>query len=104
MATVNLHVRSNPYYSFNQPLDGYNYKFTVKWNLTTEKYYMAIKGLNNDVDIKGIALLPGKNLFDLGYVELGELWVIDNSNEDAPENPTYADMGERWTVEYTTVS
>jgi hypothetical protein len=58
--------------------------------------------VNNEVEINGIALLPGKDLFaPYGYYQLGQLWVIDNYQ--ANENPDYIDFGSRWTLEYTPV-
>ena len=69
--------------------------------ILASKWYLDIKGLSNSVDIKGIALLPGKDLLaPFGYGgQLGELWVVDNSS--GTENPNYDDMGTRWTLEYT---
>jgi hypothetical protein len=62
---------------------------------------MNIKGLNNSVDIKGLALLTGKDLLaPFGYSgQLGELWVVDNT--EGNEDPNFDDMGTRWTLEYT---
>ncbi len=100
---ITIKMRANPYYTDSVSLDGAVYKRRIHWNLTTEKWYMDIDGLNNSVSIKGIAVLPGKNLFDIGGYsgQLGELWLIDSANPDKPENPTYDDMGTRWVLEYT---
>lgn len=98
--TVRINVRAKPYYNGTKVLDGNKYKMTFRWNTRTEKWYMDLKGLNNTVEINGIALICGKELVGrFGYYELGELWVIDNSG--AGEDPNYADMGGRFTVEYT---
>lgn len=103
MTTIPISIKVNPYYNGTKSLDGNKYKLSIKWNLTTEKWYLNIKGFNNDVEINGIALLPGKDLFaPHGWVELGQLWVIDNSG--ANEDPNYDEMGSRWTLEYTTIS
>jgi hypothetical protein len=60
---------------------------------------MGIKGVGNDVDINGIAMLPGKDLLGKhGYYQLGQLWLIDNLGLD--ENPDYDNVGGRWTLEY----
>lgn len=101
MANVKIKVRSKPYYKGTKTLDGNVYLLTFRWNTFTSKWYMDILGLNStSVDIKGIALLPGKDLITLhGYEELGQLWLIDN--QDGPgQNPTYENMGSRWTLEY----
>jgi hypothetical protein len=101
MTTVNINVKVNPYYTGTKVLDGNTYKVTIRWNTTTEKWYVDIEGLTNDVDLKGIALVGGKDLLSPhGYGDiLGELWVVDNSGAD--EDPNYDDMGGRFTVEYT---
>ena len=78
-------------------------KLRIHWNTTTEKWYLSIEGLNNDVDIRGIALMTGKDLLaPYGYYELGELWVVDNQGENA--DPDYDDIGGRFTLEYTPLS
>lgn len=106
MSTITIPLRDKSYYTGTKTLDGYNYRFTIWWNERTEKWYFNLKGINNpNVEHNGIAMLPGRDMLqDFGHAELGQLWVIDNSNEDKPENPTYDDMGTRWTLEYTTVS
>ena len=100
MSTININVKVNPYYKGTKALDGNQYALRFHWNNTTEKWYMQIKGLNNDVDIKGIALLTGKDLLlPYGEYELGNLWVIDNSGSNT--DPDYDNMGSQYTVEYT---
>jgi hypothetical protein len=102
MSTIKIDVRQNPYYKGTKILDGVPYELRIHWNLTTEKWYLGIKGLTDDspVEINGIALLPGKDLFAKhGYEELGQLWVVDNSG--ANEKPNYDEFGSRWTLEYT---
>ena len=103
MSTITISVATNPYYVGTKTLDGNNYTLLIQWNLETEKWYLHLNGLSNDVAINGIALLTGKNLLaPYGYRELGELWVVDNSG--ANEDPNYDDFGSRWTLEYTTIS
>lgn len=103
MSTVAINVRSNPYYRGSKALDGNTYTLTVRWNTYTEQWYMDLEGATNDVAIKGVALVGGKDLLaSFGYRELGALWVIDNSG--ANENPNFADMGGRFTLEYTPVN
>ncbi|MCP4537155.1 MAG: hypothetical protein GY832_08400, partial [Chloroflexi bacterium] len=93
--TVTINLRQNAYYEGTKVLDGNSYRLTVHWNTTTEKWYMDVEGLNNTVDIKGIALLCGKDLLSpYGYIELGQLWMVDNSN--ANEDPNYDDLIGRW--------
>jgi hypothetical protein len=98
---MRIKTLSKAYYKGTKSLDGVKYAIQIHWNTYTEKWYMNIKGLSNDVDIKGIALLPGRDLFaPYGYsAQLGELWVTDNTSGD--ENPNFDDMGTRWTLEYT---
>jgi len=100
MSAIPINVKTNPYYRGVKSLDGSKYTLRFRWNETTEKWYMEIKGDNNDVHTAGIALLPGKDLLlQHGYIELGQLWVVDNSG--ANEDPNYDDFGGRWTLEYT---
>jgi hypothetical protein len=97
---INLHV--NSYYSGTKVLDGNTYRLRIHWNTHTQKWYMDLIGISNSVDIKGIALLPGKDLLRrYGYLELGQLWMIDNSN--AGDNPNYDDIGGRFELQYITV-
>jgi len=101
--TIKIGVKTNPYYEGVKTLDGSLYRLTIRWNPGTEKWYLDLNGLNNDVAINGIALLCGKELLgQYGYYELGQLWVIDNSGLD--EDPDYYEFGSRWTLEYTTVN
>jgi hypothetical protein len=103
MSTVLINVKQLPYYFGTKSLDGSTYKLSIHWNTDNEKWYLSLEGLNNTVDIKGIALLCGKDLLaPFGYYELGELWVIDNSG--ANEDPDYLEFGTRWTLEYTPVA
>lgn len=98
MATIK--VQKNPYYQGTVVLDGQNYTITLRWNTYTSRWYMDLTGLNNSVDIRGVALVCGKDLLDKhGYIELGQLWVVDNSG--ANEDPDYDNFGGRWTLEYT---
>lgn len=102
MSTIQINVRANPYYRGTKALDGNTYVLSLRWAAHTSKWYLDLVGTTNDVDIKGIALMGGKNLLArFGYAELGELWVIDNSGAD--EDPNFADMGGRFTLEYTTL-
>jgi hypothetical protein len=98
--TVPINLRVRPYYRGTKTLDNNSYNLSIHWNVNTSKWYLDIVGITNDVSIKGMAILAGKNLLaPYGYYELGELWVIDNSG--ANEDPNYADIGVRFTLEYT---
>lgn len=101
MANQVIKIRSKQNYQGVKSIEGFVYRFKFVWNTFASKWYMDILGLNNVVDIKGIALLPGRDLITLhGYSELGgQLWLYDNRAGPA-ENPTFADMGTRWTLEY----
>jgi hypothetical protein len=99
MSNVVINVRTLPYYEGTKVLDGNTYKLKFRWNSYKSVWYMDIKGVNNEVDRKGIAMLPGKDLFEIfGYYQLGQLWVIDGFG--AGENPDYDNFGSRWTLEY----
>jgi len=100
---MTIRIRMVPKYEYwgEKSLDGARYRLSFRYLDYTAKWYLDIKGLNNDVDKKGIALLPGKDLLaTFGYgAELGQLWVVDNTQGN--ENPNFNDMGTRWTLEYT---
>lgn len=99
---MNINVKNKSYYSGTKVLDGNTYNLTFRWNVYTAKWYIDIDGVSNDISLSGIALLCGKNLLaSHGHVELGQLWVVDNSG--AGEDPTFDEMGGRFTVEYTPV-
>ena len=52
------------------------------------------------MDVKGIAILPGKDLFAaFGEYQLGTLFLIDN--QGANEAPNFDDICSRFTLEYT---
>ena len=90
-----------PYYEGNKTLDGNQYKVRITWNGTTEKWYLDLTQLSDSsVSIKGMALLPGKDLLSPhGYAHiLGELWVEDTAGTE--DNPTYEGMGDRWRFRY----
>ncbi len=101
--TIKINVRQNAYYDGTKSLDGNAYLLGFHWNLTTEKWYLNIKGQSNDVEINGLALVTGKDLLSShGYSELGQLWVIDNSGSG--EDPNFEEFGSRWTLEYTEIA
>jgi hypothetical protein len=98
--TVPINLRVRPYYRGTKTLDSNNYNLYIHWNTNTEKWYLDLEGITNEVAIRGIALLGGKDLLaPFGYNELGSLWVVDNSGKN--EDPNYADIGTRFTLEYT---
>lgn len=92
-----------PYFTGSKRLDGNTYRLTFRWNTTSEKWYLDITGVSNGVDIRGVALMAGKDLLHPhGYSELGQLWVIDGLDQD--EDPKFESFGERHTLEYTPVA
>lgn len=101
MTNQKIKIRSKQNYQGIKTLEGDSYRLKFRWNPFSLKWYMDIKGLGNEVDIKGTALLPGRDLITLhGYSALpGQLWLYDNRT-GAAENPTFSDMGTRWTLEY----
>lgn len=95
-----INVAQKAYYTGTKSLDGNTYRLTFRWNTYAEKWYIDIVGLSNTVDIKSIALLGGKDLLAThGYLELGQLWVVDNAGING--DPNFDEMGERYTLEYT---
>jgi hypothetical protein len=99
--TVRIKLLPKPYYQGQKSLEGVPYQFKFYWNTTTLQWYMAMKGITNDVEIRGTALLCGKELIGKhGYNDiLGDLHLVDSSG--ANEAPTFEGMGDRWTLEYT---
>jgi hypothetical protein len=82
-------------------LDGLQYRVWIRWNGTTEKWYIDLTQISDaTISICGRALLPGKDLLaPNGYAHLlGELWVEDTAG--TTDNPTYEGMGDRWRLRY----
>lgn len=88
-------------YEGTKSLDGNPYKLRIWWNVNTSKWYMDITSLvDEDVTIRGQALLPGVDLFakyGWGHV-LGEMFLEDTSGAD--EAPTFEGAGDRWVLTY----
>ena len=99
---VEFNIRSQtPDQRGHKTLDGNQYDVWIRWNGTTEVWYMDMTQLSDaTVSIKGMALLPGKELLSpYGYAHiLGELWVEDTA--DTEDDPTYEGMGDRWRLRY----
>jgi hypothetical protein len=95
------HLVKTPSFTGTKSLDGNQFRIWIRYNTVTEVWYMDLTMMRDStVSIKGIALLPGKDLLAAhGYGNiLGELWVVDTSG--ANENPTYEGMGDRWRIRY----
>ena len=98
--TIAVNLKTNPYYTGTKSLDGNTYQLTVHYNTFQNVWHLDLTGITNSVDIRAMAILPGKDLLArYGEVELGSLWLIDNSG--ANSNPNYVDIGGRFTLEYT---
>ena len=82
-------------------LDGNKYGVWIRWNGTTQKWYLDLTSMSDEsVSMKGIALLQGRNLFaphGFSHV-LGELWVEDTAG--TTDDSTYDGMGDRWRLRY----
>lgn len=90
-----------PYYDGVKTLDGNQYRIKVRWNSTTEKWYIDITSVSDPtISIKGKALLPGKDLLGPhGYGNiLGQIWVEDTAG--TTDNPDYEGLGYRWRLRY----
>jgi hypothetical protein len=102
MPYVEFNIRpSVPSQTGYKTLDGQRYSVWIRWNGTTEKWYLDLTLVSDStVSVKGRALLPGKDLLEpYGYGHLlGELWVEDTAGTTDP--PTYAEMGDRWRLRY----
>ena len=98
---MRIKIKELPYYNGTVSLEGSTYRITIRWNGETSKWYMDFVGITEDIAIKGIALVVGKDLLEpYGYgITFGRLEVIDNS--EASEDPVYEGMGDRWTLEYS---
>jgi hypothetical protein len=92
-----------PYYEGTVTLDGRVYTIRIKWNITTQKWYMDLINLEYRIYIRSVALLPGKDLSKpYGYSSLGSLYLIDGSG--SKQDPTYEGLGDRWYLEYTSIA
>lgn len=100
----NLPVEVAPRYSFYETLDGYDFRFVISWNDYEDAWYLDLIGLTDEtLTFYGIKLVPGVNLlssFGIRDRITGVLTVVDESGEN--ENPTYADIGDRFNLVYIT--
>lgn len=82
-------------------LDGNQYNVWIRWNGTTEKWYLDLTQVaDSTISMQGIALLQGRNMLGThGYDHiLGELWVEDTAG--TTDDPDYDGMGDRWLLRY----
>jgi hypothetical protein len=103
---MRINIKELPYYEGIVSLEGSTYRIIIKWmeheySSGVGKWYMDLIGVVNDIEIRGIALLVGRDLLEpYGYgITFGRLEVVDNS--EANEDPEYEGMGDRWTLEYS---
>lgn len=98
---MQIKLKELPYYEGTVSLEGSTYRIIIKWNGETEKWYLDLIGIVEDIEIRGIALLVGRDLLEpYGYgITFGRLEIVDNS--EANEDPEYEGMGDRWTLEYS---
>lgn len=100
-----------PDQTLNIPLDGISYNIRIYYSSYDDlikeivndgqegKWYMEI---NDGIEIKNIALVPGADLFEIyGYQELGALFIVDTTG--AKELPTLDGLGDRWSIRYVPV-
>jgi hypothetical protein len=103
MSTIKLFA--TPYYRKRETLDGNDYWLTVKWVPMAQAWYLDLDSVSEEVGvyIHGIKLICGKDfLSHRGIQVLGGLRMVDNTGED--QDPDFANMGDRYTLEYTEVS
>lgn len=102
MATVVIPLEpGNPRYLFQITINDNIYQLTIRWNETDQGWYMDLLGIENDEDIKGIKLVTGPNLLKpYAILDLGALYVLDG--EEKGEDPTFDEMGSRWSLIHTT--
>ena len=82
------------YYSFETLIDGESYRFTFRWNSTSETWYADLEGLTVDLTLLGLALIVGSDLLSpFAILELGSLYLYDT--ESRQENPTRDSLGGR---------
>lgn len=90
---------SKPYKNFTKTLDKNSYKLTFRWNGTAAKWILNIKGLTNDVEVNGIALVTGINLLKpFAIKELGGLNIIDTFETNT--DPTRYSLGNQHKIQY----
>lgn len=89
------------YYSFETRLDDNSYRFTLRWNQTSETWHADIEGLTNDVKLLGLPLIVGGDLLaPYAILELGSLYVYDAESKE--ENPTRESLGDRHQIIHIT--
>lgn len=82
------------YYTFETRLEDNSYRFTLRWNQTSETWYADVEGLTNDVLLLGLPLIVGVDLLSpFAILELGSLYVYDAESRE--ENPSRDSLGDR---------
>jgi len=84
---------------FEIELDGAPYRFRVRYNERDLAWYADVLGLDNDVDFKGLKLVPGLDLLGPhAYAELGQMFIFDG--EEIEAEPTFEGLGDRFRLYY----
>ena len=103
MARRFIELDVDPFYSFPVNLDGNQYRFRVRWNVTAEAWFLDIEGVSNTVSIHGIRLVTGVDLLaPYGESELGKLAIIDTSGNNL--DPDFDNIGTVYQLWYETIS
>ena len=96
---IEIPVTPTPAATFEIDLDGAPYRWRVRWNERDLAWYADILGLDNDVDLKGLKLVPGVDLLGpAAFGELGQLIIFDN--EEILSEPTFEGFGDRFRLYY----
>jgi len=91
----------SPYYDFSTTLEDDSYQISIKYSTLEECWYMDLKGVTNEVDLKGMKLVGGVDLLEpYAVIELGKMYIVDMSSRY--EDPNYDNMGDRFQLLYVT--
>jgi len=89
----------DPYQQFQVALDGQVVDITLKWNVTASTWYMDLKGMTFDGQVRGVAVVGGCNLLaPYAITEIGGMYMIDLTG--ANTDPDFDNFGGRFALMY----
>ena len=104
MASFTIPLEPNtPSQEQTSTLDGVEYILRIDWNARDQSWTLGIYDLNEvplTLGIKLVASLPLLRRELNPALPPGQLWIVDDSNED--RDPTLTDLGLRCTLMYVT--
>lgn len=92
MSAVEIPLSPSPQ-SFSIALAGVTYRFTIKWNTSSNCWVLDIADDQNDPLVNGLAMVTGRDLLEpYGYLNFGGQLIVQTDN-DPTAVPTFTNLG-----------